>query len=166
MSQSLLLYNQVIATAYASFPTGAQQTANDTGSQTQYWIRTLRLPTVESRLDSDVLGLCNYLVGRYSQPEIRFATLTVELQSLPLIQQQALLALDIGSMVWVKRTPPGSGTPATIAILSQVEQITAAFDSSNSSFTVTFGFGSVDLRPFFIVGSATQGLLNTGILNY
>ena len=155
-SQSLLLYNIVQGTRTG----GTQQQAQDAGSQVTYLPRLLQLGQLENASDADVLNLCEYLLGKYSQPETRFDTIVVELSGLDEAHRQTVLNLDIGDRVQVQRTPPGSGTPGTITIDHIIEGIAYSLDATNSSFLVTFTLGSLGPQSFFILDDAFYGLLD------
>jgi hypothetical protein len=159
-SQALLLYNVVIGQRDG----GTEQVAYEPTSEAQYGVRTLMLAALENLTDADVLDLCQYLAGRYSQPNVRFDTVTVELQSLSSAQLAAVLALDITDLVTVQRTPPGSGTPATISLLEMVDGVSLSLDVSGSKFTAKFNLYSVDARSFFILNDPVFGLLDSGNL--
>lgn len=169
-SQALLLYNQVNGTrnANANIPGDAPiaQIANDTVSQQKFLTRALSLSMLENLLDSDVENICLYLVGRYSEPEVRFDSLTIELQSLTQAQITQLASLDLVQLVTVKRTPPGTGTPSTIVLLSVVDGIAFALDVSASSYKMTLQLGSIDSRLSFKLDDSVFGVLDSGILNY
>lgn len=155
-SQSLLLYNRVVGTRDG----GTQQEADDIVSQAEYLVRSLLLGQLENASDADTLSLCQYMVGRYSQPEVRFGQITLELQSLTSAQLATVLALDLVQLVTVKRTPPGTGTPSVITILSTVENIGLALDVSNSTYTMTIGLGSVDSRAFLVLDDPIFGVMD------
>jgi hypothetical protein len=157
-SQALLLFNQVTGTRSG----GVLQTANDLASQTQYRLRCYPLPTLENETDALVLDLCGYTVGRYSTPNVRFGSVSLDLQSLTSTQLAAILALDLCDLVTVKRTPAGSGTPATITSISYIDQISLALNVSSSTYTITFALGSVDTRSFFILNDPVFGTLDSG----
>jgi hypothetical protein len=162
-SQSLLLYNQIIGTRTG----GTQQTAQSLTSEQQYLPRALLLGELGNNTDTDTLGLCEYLLGRYSKPDVRFDTLSLDLQSLNVVFQQQLALLELVDLVTVMRTPPGVGTPATITKLSIIDGIAWAFDVSNSTYTVALQLGSVDTRSFFKLDDPVFGLLDSGNkLNY
>jgi hypothetical protein len=112
----------------------------------------------------DTSDLIQWMLNRYSQPEIRFATVTVELQSLDPARLAAVTALDLGSVVTVRRTPGGTGTPATITKVEQVDQIVYALDVSNSTYTLTLTFSLFDPRSYFTLDSAVLGVLDVNQL--
>jgi hypothetical protein len=159
ISATLLLYNQVLGTRNG----GGEQVVNSQTSQFRYQLRSLTLPTVENVSDAAVLALCNWVLSIYQNPQVRFDTLEVELTGVSSAQQTALAVLDLTSLAWVKRTPPGGGTPSAIAIPSYIESISYALDVSGSTYRVKFGFGTVPAYGF-VLDSATLGVLDTNQL--
>jgi hypothetical protein len=159
VSATRLLYNQVLGTRNG----GAQMAANNYTSQIRYQLRSLTLPAVENVNDTAVLALCNWVLSIYQNPVVRFDTLEIEMAGLSPTQQASLAALDLMSLAWVKRTPPGGGTPAVIAIPSYVESINYALDASGSTYRVKFGFGTVPAFGF-VLDSATLGVLDVNQL--
>jgi hypothetical protein len=168
LSQALLLYNQVQGTRDSSGDSDSPvvQIANNIASQDLYQIRTMQLPAVESLNDADCLALCEYIVGLYAWPEVRFGSIVLELSALSPTEQALVCSLELANLVTVSRTPiPGVGSPETITILSQVEQLSWALDVSNSTYTWTMSLGSPNQLAPFQLDSSTYGLLDTDRLN-
>lgn len=175
-SQALLLYNLVTGTRNADatgtiVPAPVAKSASDATSIIQYLTRGLQLGQLEclglgSDPDSAVADVCAYLVGRYSQPDVRFDTITIELQSLSVSQLAAVLALDLVQLATVKRTPPGTGTPTTVTKISVVDGIKFALNVSSSTYVMTIQFSSFDTRNFFILDDPTFGILDSSKLGY
>lgn len=139
---------------------GIVQTASNAGSIASYFTRSLSLPTLENLYDADVLGICQWKVFKYNQPEIRFDTLrAVDLSSLSGANQAVLSALDIGSVVMAIRTPPGGG--AAINQLSMIEKIDWSGDASQPTCKLTVGLQDIFDVSFFTLNSATLGKLNS-----
>lgn len=159
---TLLLFNSVTGTRNAL---GAvQQVATDSASRTTYMPRNLDLGTLENQSDGDVLSLCNYVLGKYAQPELRFDAITVELAGLSTVQAQAvLLQAQLARSVPVTRTP-GSGSAITRTCV--FEGIGWNLDATSGSYRVTYNLGAKDPRTFFILDDATNGVLDTSKLNY
>lgn len=157
-SQALLLYNQVTGTRTG----GTQQIANDLTSQAEYGIRTLALSSLENVNDLAVLELCQYIVSRYSQPDVRFGSVTVELSRFTSTVRESLAALELVELVTVLRTPPGSGSPTTLSKLSIIDGIAFALDASAATYRMTLNLGSVDTRRYFRLDDPIFGLLDAG----
>lgn len=162
-SQTLLLYNQVTGQRRLG---GTRQQAQDAASVAEFLPRELLLGQLDNATDADVLSLCEYLVGRYSQPDLRFNTVTVELRSVDLATQQQLCGLDLIKLVTVNRTPAGSGTPTTISKLSVVDGISFSLDASSSTSTITLTLASFDTRNFLILDDPVFGILGSAKVGY
>ncbi len=170
VSATLLLYNQVNGTrnsnATLSSDSPVTQQANSATSQAQYLMRAFGMPTLENNTDADVLALCNWVLSLYQQPEIRYDTMTVNIGGIPTTQVQTLAALDIPQVVTVRRTPPGGGTPPVISLLSYIDKVGWDFDIPNNTYNMSLAFGSAALQNYFVLNSATYGVLNTSELAY
>lgn len=161
LSATTLLYNRIQGTRTG----GTQQEADDTTSQTQYLIRTLALPALELDTDTNVLGLCQFDLARFKDAEVRFDSVTAEMNGpqVTVRQQRDLAGLDIASVVMCERTPPG-GAGAKITKLSMVESMKWELDHSAQSFRVTVGVTDLTTVVGLILNSSTYGLLNTDLL--
>ena len=153
-STSTLLFNQVGGTRTG----GTQQIANDESSQALFLTRALSLPSLENNTDADVLNLCNFYLGQYSTPEVRFDTITVEHRGLTLEQSTALATLDITDVIVAERTRPGGH--GKITQLSMIEAIGWQLDASNDSYKQTIGVQNVTAGGYFILDSSTLGILD------
>ncbi len=168
-SAVLLLYNEVQGTRSADqlLPSDSPgtQIAEDLASQQAYYLRSLQLPQLENWSDQDVLNLCNWVLSLYSEPEVRFDTVTLELTGMDVAQLQQLASLDMTDLCTVKRTP-GGGTPATIDLLSFIDQINYELDVSGSTYRLSLSFGSAELQNYFVLNNPTYGVLGTSELAY
>jgi hypothetical protein len=154
-SAILLFFNQIQGTANTpTTPTGAVehnpttpllQEVNDLISQAQYQARTLLLPGLELLNDTDVSALVSYYLDLYSEPEIRFDTLQLELQGLTPEDQAIMSSLELLTLAMVTRTPPGGGAP--ISLLSAIENINWTFDSSAKTCKLALSMMSLTALP-------------------
>lgn len=154
-SATTLLFNSVTGTR----TNGDAQVASDATSISNYFMRALSLPTLENLYDADVLGICQWMVFRYKNPEIRFDTLRVELNGRSGANQAILSALDIGSVCMVIRTPPGGGT--AIQQLSMIEHMDWSADASQPTCKLTLGLQDIAGSTYFTLNNATNGKLNS-----
>jgi hypothetical protein len=155
-----LLYNQVIVTS----PAGTA-VANGLLSQTRYGILEQTVDTLLS--DSGQLeDLATFLVGRYQEPELRFARIRVNTLSLSPSELDDVYGLEIGDVVQVKLTPgnPPSGT--------QIERfglvISIGHDVTPDSHFVEFGLGSLQ-TSLFVIGDPEFGTIGVdapGVLGF
>jgi len=99
------LFNQV--TVSSGFGTA---TANNLLSQIRYGILERDVNTLLSS-QTQVENYADFLVGRYAEPEYRFARLAVDMDNLTPAQKASMFALDMGSVIQINFTPNGLGDP-------------------------------------------------------
>jgi hypothetical protein len=143
---------------------GTAQTANDTTKQDRYGVRTLTIGGLLNDSDDQCLGMANYLLGIYKEPQARISSLTVILESLTAEERQGVVALDIGDVVTCRWTP--RGWPSEIEQTLVVEGVShsAMFDSSHAvtlALTPLIGSGSV-----FVLNDPELGQLGSGVLTF
>jgi hypothetical protein len=97
------LFNQVTVTS--GFGTA---TANNLLSQTRYGILEEDVDTLLSS-QTQVEDYADFLVGRYAEPEYRFARLAVDMDNLTPAQKAQMFALDMGSVIQINFTPNSFG---------------------------------------------------------
>jgi hypothetical protein len=118
---------------------GSPQTAEDTGSQQEYFLRAKQTQTLVSD-DAQALAQAQRKVAQYAQPINRIETLTIQ----PLTDLDdasridAGLARDIGDRITIHETPPGfTATQERDYIIQSISgQINAG---PLTSMTLTFG---------------------------
>lgn len=141
LSAGLLLFTQVSGITTASDAvTGARQYATSPNSSI-YYMKVYQLPSVVLKNDVDVRALCRYVLSLYQNPEIRFDTLSVELENCSPTDQATLTSLELTDVVTVIRNPPGGG--AAINIPQLIEGITYSLNAAQGTYTVTYSFGSI-----------------------
>jgi hypothetical protein len=147
------LFNQVIVSA----PAGTA-TANGELSQTRYGILENSIDTLLSDA-GQLQDLATYLVGLYQEPELRFVSVQVSLDSVSDSDRATLLGLEIGDVCEVKFTPgnPPTGDPVERYGLL----IAIAHDIAIDSHFVTFGFGSLQ-TSLFVIGDPEFGTIGEG----
>jgi hypothetical protein len=145
------LFNQITVSSNAG-----TATANGALSQTRYGILEQNVQTLLSTL-TQVEDYADFLVGRYSEPDYRFARIAVDMANLDSSQKAAMFGLDMGSVIQVKFTPNGIG-PAierygiVIAINHQV---------SADDHIMTVGVGSLQ-TSLFVIGDPEFGTIGEG----
>jgi len=90
--------------------TGGLVVAEDLTASENYGLTTLKLQTLLGTLE-DAEDFAAFLVERYRNPTVRIKGLQVEINSITRLQQDAIVDLDLGSIVYVKFTPNGIGDP-------------------------------------------------------
>jgi hypothetical protein len=145
------LYNQITVSSNAG-----TATSNNALSQTRYGILDRDVQTLLSTL-TQVEDYADFLVGRYGEPDYRFARLSVDMANLNSSQKAAMFGLDMGSVIQVKFTPNGIG-PAieryglVIAINHQI---------SAEDHIITVGVGSLQ-TSLFVIGDSVFGTIGLG----
>ena len=148
-----LLYNQVIVSRL----NGGTATANNLDSQTTYGITTLTLSDLLMDSDADAQDLADFLVLKYSEPEYRFETVTVILDTITAEQREDVLGLELGDTVQVKFTP----NDIAPAISRYAEIIRINQTVTQTSHSVTLGLASLDFS-FWRLSDAVFGRLSSG----
>ena len=161
-SQALLLYNKVTGTRTG----GTQQSSGNASSQAAYQVRELALGQLENSTDATVADLTNFMVNRYAQPEVRFDSVQISLNSLlnlsnSVNRQQVLQFMEIGDVVSVTRTPSGSGTPATLTKYHSIDGISWTLDASTQQYSVLLNLASMQSRTYLVLDDAYLGILET-----
>ena len=148
-----LLYNQVIVSRL----NGSTFTANDEESQTLYGITTLTLENLLMDSDSDAEDLAKFLVAKYAEPEYRFETISVVLDTLTPSQKSSVLDLELGDAIQVKFTP--NDLPPAISRFAEIIKIDQSV--TQTSHLLTFGLASLDFS-FWRLSDAVFGRLSAG----
>jgi len=150
------LYNQV--TVSSGFGTA---TANSALSQTRYGILERDVNTLLSS-QSQVEGYANFLVGRYDEPEYRFARLAIDMSNLSSAQKADMFALEMGSVIQVKFTPNGVGS----AIERYGLVISIGHSVSADDHIMTVGVGSLQTSLFVLDDAEFGKLGGAGVLTF
>ena len=133
---SELLYNNITITQ----KDGVTVQASDEASEDEYGILAYSLTDLLMKETSDAVNLATFLAAKYSQPEYRFDSLTVQLDKLESADKTKVLEAELGQPVQVKFTPNGIGDP----IERTAEIIRIAHNASPDQHTITFGLGSLE----------------------
>jgi hypothetical protein len=145
------LFNQVIVES----PTGTA-VADGLLSQTRYGILERTVSTLLA--DSGQLeDYASFLVGRYQEPDYRFARIAVDMSNLTSQQKADMFALDMGSVIQVKFTPNGLGDPIErFGLVIAIEH-----DVSPEDHIMVLGVGSLQ-TSLFVIGDAEFGTIGEG----
>ena len=147
---SELLYNQAIVTSSV----GTATAANDR-SQIAYGVTSYSLDTlVSTQVQLD--NLADFIVQKYGDPEYRFESISVNLDTVGSTYKATCLALDIGDIISMTFTPNNLGDP--IQQYGQVIRIGHSMDglSHNMSLSVA----SLDWS-FLVLDDAVFGKLDS-----
>jgi hypothetical protein len=147
------LYNSITVTS-----PGSTAVANGALSQTRYGIAELTVDTLIDDAD-EVQGLADLLLSRFSEPQLRFQAIRVDVDKITAPQRAEVFALEIGDVAQVKLTPGNPPVGAKVERYGQIIQI--AHDVSPGSHQVTFGLGSLQ-TSLFVIGDAEFGTIGEG----
>jgi hypothetical protein len=135
--------------------------ANDLSAQTDYGVRTLTLDGLLQNTDDALVELATYYVSLYAQPEYRFDQVEIILSQLSLVDQNKILALDLGSAVQVQFTPNGVAP----AITKFARVISIGHSASLVDHKVVLGLGTLN-ATLFQLDDVAFGILDTGTLAF
>ena len=153
------LYNRIIVSNDQLFPDEA--IAEDLESQETFGPRSY---TVEGLLNNDpdeLQFLADFLLARYKQPQYRFNSLSVIMDTLSESEQDEVLDLEIGDIVQVRFTP--SGIPP--AIEQYVRIIGISHDWSTNEKRINLSLESLGFS-LFVLDNPVLGVLDEDRLSY
>jgi hypothetical protein len=154
------LYNRIVLTNdFDTFPNEAL--AEDFESQGVYGPRTYTANGLLTESQEDLQFLAEFLLARFKEPQYRFESLTLSLDTLTTSQQNEVLDLEIGNIVQVRFTP--SGIPPAIEQYCKV--IGIQHDWSNSEKQMTLALERLDFA-LFILDDLVFGILDEDQLSY
>ena len=111
-----------------------------------------------------MLAAANFLLGKYKDALIRFDNLQVDLTEASTTNQNKVLARDVGDVVRVELTPPGSGSPSQISSLEIIDSV--AYSITPDIFSTTYQLSNADVQAFFRLDNTLFGILDTDKLGY
>lgn len=153
---SELLVNQSEVSSAAGTATAVNRNSQLTYGITANSITTLVATTAQ------LTDIANFIVARYANPEYRFESVTVNLDSLSATNRAKVLALEIGDVCSVKFTPNqlGTGVNQTSAVIG------IAHDVKPDRHDVTFSFEALPFT-FMVLNDLVYGKLNSvGVLGF
>lgn len=146
-----LLYNRVSITRL----NGTVQTVDDLTSQAFYGITTYSADGLLMTTDLTAQDYAYKILNRYSNPEYRFDSLTIEMAELTEAQQLDVLERELTDTVQIKFTPNNVGSQ----INKYAQIIGISHNINNFSHRVTFRFATWDFAPF-VLDDTVFGVLN------
>ncbi len=112
------LHNSITVTS-----PGSTAVASGALSQTRYGIAELTVDTLIDDVDQ-VQGLADLLLSRFSEPQLRFQAIRVDIDKITSGQRAEVFALEIGDVAQVKLTPGNPPVGAKVERYGQVIAIT------------------------------------------
>ena len=143
---------------------GSTQTQEDSGSQIKYLIRTLTRSGLLNDNDTEVNDAALFLLGKYKDALLRFDNLEVNVVDLNTSNQNLILESEVGDIVNIELTPPGSGSPSQIVSLEVLDAI--SYSITPDTFKVSYKLSSANQQAFLRLDNALFGILDTDKLGY
>jgi hypothetical protein len=153
------LYNRITLENADLIP--EQAFAEDANSQIVYGPRTLTQSGLLIQEPSQLEFLAEFLLARYKEPQYRFETVTVVMDTLTEANQDAVLDLEIGDIVLVRFEP--SDIPPAIEQYCRIIGIN--HDWTPGSKNISFALERLDFA-IFILDDAVLGQLDNDRLAY
>lgn len=153
---SELLFNEIILSNASG-----TAIANNEGSQGEYGISSLSQGGLLINGLTETQELAEWYSRLFGDPEYRFESVEIFLNTLTEEQQEDLLALELGDTVQVKFTPGKPATPPPIIKFAEIIKLDHAVDQT--SHRMRIGFQTLDVT-FFVLDDAVFGRLNEGAL--
>jgi len=153
------LYNRIALINADIFPEEAY--AEDAVSQAVYGPRTYSQSGLLVQELEELQFLADFLLARYKEPQYRFETVTVVLDTITAENQDKVLDLEIGDIVLIRFEP--SGIPP--AIEQYVRIIGVNHDWSPGSKNISFSLERLDFG-IFILDDPVLGVLDDDRLAY
>jgi hypothetical protein len=153
------LYNRVIVSNDQLFPDEA--IAEDLESQETFGPRSYTLDGLLNNDPDELQFLADFLLARYKEPQYRFNSLSVIMDTLSESEQNEVLNLEIGDIVQVRFTP--SGIPP--AIEQYVRIIGISHDWSNNEKRISLSLESLGFS-LFVLNNPVLGVLDEDRLSF
>ena len=154
-----LLYNVIVTES----PAGGPFTATDTTSVAQYQSQTYSQTSLLNSTTSEVEGLGQYLLGKFSQPQLRFTGLSTQLLALNNLKQNTCLNLDLTDTCnVVKHFAVGSPSSVnqTVIVTGINHNITPG------SHIINYTFESTDGNAYLTLDDPIFGTLDNNLLAF
>ena len=153
------LYNRILISNAAS--PALEASANDADSQTVYGPRSYSQSNLLVASQSELQFLADYLLARFKEPQYRFEAVTVVMDTLSTVNQDAVLDLEIGDIVLIRFEP--SDIPPAIEQYCRIIGIN--HDWNPASKNISFALERLDFA-IFILDDAVLGVLDDDRLAY
>jgi hypothetical protein len=153
------LANEIVI---SSIITGATAIAVDLDSQNTYGIFNYTANDLLMNTNTQVEALAIFLASKYSQPEYRFDTLSVRVNTQSEANQTKLLNMELGDVVKVTFTP--SNIPPAIVKYAEVIRINQRAEP-NGQHIISLGLSTIDYT-YLVLNDAVFGKLDSGALGF
>jgi hypothetical protein len=154
-----LLYNIIVTES----PAGGPYTVSNSDSVAQYQAQTYTATGLLNSTVSQVQDIGQYLLGRYSQPQLRFTGLSTQLLALDSDQQNTCLNLELTDVCnVVKHFVVGS--PSSVDQTVIVSGI--SHNITPGSHIITYTFESTDGTAYLTLDDPVFGILDNNLLSF
>jgi hypothetical protein len=153
------LYNRIALSNADIIPEEAF--ADDADSQALYGPRTYTSNGLLVQEPTDLQFLADYLLGRYKEPQYRFETVTVVLDTISTVNQDKVLDLEIGDIILVRFEP--SDIPPAIEQYCRIIGINHNWTPGSKN--ISFALEKLDFG-LFILDNPVLGVLDDDRLAY
>lgn len=144
-------------------PAGSPVTAENSESAALYQLQQFsKLDLLNSSTD-ELQDMADWLVGQYANPVLRFTSIETQLAALDEDDQTAVLRAELSEVVNVGKSF-ATGSPSTVSQTVVVTGISHTITPGDHR--IRFTFENVDQRPFFILDSATNGVLDSNLIAF
>lgn len=159
------MHNRVVAQIDGSVNPQVAQDSTSVGLYgTEY---TIEETSLNLTTDTEALSWANYVLATDVNPSFTFTGITLNsaLQQIgvPTITQQ--FARRFGDRVTVVRRPPAQPYGSIVDSREMlIVGISHAWDAKSKQILTTFDLDATSSLPFFVIGSATQGVIGQNVL--
>jgi hypothetical protein len=153
------LYNRILISNAAE--TALEASANDADSQVLFGPRSYSATGLLVESQTQLQFLADFLLFRFKEPQYRFESVQVIMDTLSTENQDAVLDLEIGDVVLVRFEP--SDIPPAIEQFCRI--IGVSHDWSATSKNITFALERLDFS-LFILDNPILGVLDEDRLSY
>ena len=126
---SELLFNEAIVTSIAG-----TAVANNDRSRTAYGVQAVEVETLVST-QVQLQNIADFLVQKYGDPEYRFETIQVNLDTVGSVNKATCLGLEIGDIISIEFTPNNIGDP--ILQFGQIIRIEHGIDTARHDMSIS-----------------------------
>jgi hypothetical protein len=145
-----LLFNRAVVSRLDGGPLPSENAA----SIAEYGVVSLELNGLLMSTNADAQNLADFIVNKYSDPELRIDSLDVQLAGLGTAAQTQVLGLELADIIRVEFQPNDIGD----TIVKDVQIIGIRHDARPASHVVSFALQSTDTAAFvFAAGTVSSG---------
>lgn len=155
---------QLINQVRANRPGGTELAATDATSVARHGLRVSGPTEVELQTDAEVTDWTRYVLATDKEPESRFTSLTLEGVLVPSVTMPQALGRKFGDRITVVRRPPGGIVDSREVFIRSVSHAWSA--DRPLHWRTVWSLQPVNKRPFFILDSASNGVLDQSVLSY